>query len=207
MILFEIPIITFSLISLALIIIPGQDLILVMSRSVAQGSKAGVVTALGVSVGLLGHTILAALGLGVLLQTSEMLFFVMKIAGGIYLIYLGVKTFRSPPIELGATSRVDVSPRAMFFQGALSNLSNPKIAMFYFAFLPQFVSSDAANPTLILLMLGSLFAFLTFVVKAPIGYLAGTLSLWLRARPGVQIWLNRISGTVLIGLGLRLAYR
>ncbi len=177
-----------------------------MSRSVAQGSKAGIVTALGVSVGLLGHTLLAALGLGAVLQASELLFFAMKIVGGIYLIYLGIKTFRSPPIELESSSTMDMPAKSMFLQGALSNLSNPKIAIFYFAFLPQFVSPDVSNPTVILLVLGSLFAFLTFLVKAPIGYLSGTLSLWLRARPGVQVWLNRMSGTVLIGLGLRLAF-
>lgn len=90
--------------------------------------------------------------------------------------------------------------------GALSNLANPKIAIFYFAFLPQFVAPDAAHPTLQLGALGSVFAASTFGVKAPVGLSAGALSDWLRRRPGVLVWLYRSSGAVLLGLGVRLAF-
>lgn len=202
----ELPVVLFLITSLVLIITPGQDMVLVMSRSILLGSKAGVITAAGVSTGLLGHSLLVALGLGAVLQTSETLFTMMKILGAGYLVYLGIKTFRAPPVELGLSKRPIGSFRSLFIQGALSNLSNPKIAIFYFAFLPQFVSAGTANPTKTLLTLGIAFALLTFIVKGPIGYVAGKLSSWLRAHPGIQIWLNRFSGCVLVGLGVRLAF-
>jgi threonine/homoserine/homoserine lactone efflux protein len=94
----------------------------------------------------------------------------------------------------------------LFVDGAVSNLSNPKIAIFYFAFLPQFVSPSAQNPTLTVFVLGLVFAGLTFVVKAPVGLFAGTLSSWLRSRPGVLTWVFRSSGAILVGLGVRLAF-
>jgi threonine/homoserine/homoserine lactone efflux protein len=192
--------------SLVLIITPGQDMILVMSRSIAQGSKAGVATAAGVSVGLLGHTVLATFGLGAILRTSEILFFVIKIIGAAYLLYLGIKLLRTRHEEILLNNVAVTSLRTLFFQGAFSNLSNPKIAIFYFAFLPQFIPTGTANPTLMLLILGATFALLTFFIKAPIGYGAGSFSKWLRSRPFVQIWINRISGGVLIALGIRLAF-
>ena len=93
----------------------------------------------------------------------------------------------------------------LFFDGALSNVSNPKIAVFYFAFLPQFVRPEASHPTLSMFALGLAFAGLTFLVKGPVGLAAGALSGWLRARPSVLAWLYRTSGAVLIGLGVKLA--
>lgn len=203
--MFEPHLALFLITSLALIITPGQDMVLVMSRSVSLGSKAGIVTAAGISIGLLGHTLLAALGLGAILTASEMLFTVMKFVGAAYLVYLGIKTFRAPPIDLGLTSSQPESLRKLFLQGALSNISNPKIAIFYFAFLPQFVSAEATNPRMQLLLLGFLFALLTFLVKCPIGFIAGKMSNWLKSRPAVQIGLNRFSGSVLVALGVRLA--
>lgn len=94
----------------------------------------------------------------------------------------------------------------LFLTGALSNLSNPEITIFYFAFLPQFVSADAQNPTVLLLALGAGFVALTFLVKGPAGHFTGVLSAWLRARPQVLRWVDRASGAVLVGLGIRLAF-
>ena len=202
----DIPIALFFITSLLLIATPGQDMILIMSRSVAQGSKAGVLTAAGVSTGLLGHTVLTALGLGVILQASEALFIGLKIVGAVYLIYLGIKTYKEPPVDVQLLGQFANSSRSLFVQGALSNLSNPKIAIFYFAFLPQFVATGTENTTMTLLLLGSVFSLLTFLVKGPVGYIAGALSGWLRSCPGIQVWLNRISGVVLVGLGIRLAF-
>jgi threonine/homoserine/homoserine lactone efflux protein len=192
--------------SLILIATPGQDMILVMSRSVAQGVAAGVATAAGVSCGLVGHTLLAAVGLGALLRASEWLFLVLKLGGAIYLVYLGVALLRTRRAELALGATRPRSLARLFADGALSNLSNPKIAIFYFAFLPQFVVADAAHPTLQLLVLGLVFAGLTFLVKAPVGIFAGTLSTSLRRRPSVLLWLYRSSGVVLLGLGVRLAF-
>lgn len=191
--------------SLLLIITPGQDMILVMSRSVAQGVAAGVVTAAGVSTGLLGHTVLATLGLGAILRTSEWLFVALKLVGAAYLLYLGIGMLltKRAQLELGAGGRRSL-PR-LFLDGALSDLSNPKIALFYFAFLPQFVAPGAENPTLTVFALGVAFAGLTFLVKGPVGIFAGALSGWLRSRPSVLLWVNRVSGAILVGLAARLA--
>jgi threonine/homoserine/homoserine lactone efflux protein len=180
-------------------------MILVMSRSVAQGGRAGVATALGVSVGLLGHTVLATLGLGALLRTSEVLFFALKLVGAAYLLYLGVGMLLARDVDLVLETAPVRSARRLFVDGMLSNLTNPKIAIFYFAFLPQFVPARSAFPALVILSLGTAFAILTFAVKGPIGLSAGLLSVWLRARPSVQRWLHRGSGVVLIGLGAKLA--
>lgn len=198
--------ILFLFTSLILIATPGPDMLLVMSRSIAMGQKAGIFTAAGISTGLLGHTLLATLGLGAVLQASELLFTALKFVGAAYLIYLGVKAFRAPLSPLQVVESGNISYRQLFFQGALSNLSNPKIAIFYFAFLPQFVSPESSCSPAILSALGVLFAVLTFLVKGPVALFAGRLSGWLRKNSSVQSWLNRICGGVLIGLGIRLAF-
>ena len=196
----------FTIASLVLIVTPGQDMVLVMSRSIAQGAAAGVVTAAGVSVGLVGHTVLATLGLGAVLRTSEWLFLALKLIGAAYLVYLGVGLLRTKATALVVQSSSKRSLARLFVDGALSNISNPKIAVFYFAFLPQFVLPGAANPTLSVFVLGLLFAALTFFVKGPVGYFAGLLSGWLRSRTSVLAWLYRSSGAVLVALGLKLAF-
>jgi threonine/homoserine/homoserine lactone efflux protein len=195
----------FAVASLALIALPGQDMILVMSRSIAQGARAGVVTAAGVSVGLVGHTLLATLGLGVILRTSEWLFLALKLVGAAYLVYLGVGLLRTRREGLRMEAPGRRTLRKLFLDGALSNLSNPKIAVFYFAFMPQFVTPSAQHPTLTIFVLGLAFAGLTFLVKAPVAMSSGVLSAWLRARPGVLTWVFRSSGAILVGLGVRLA--
>jgi len=196
----------FVIASMLLIVTPGQDMILVMSRSIAQGPAAGVATAAGVSVGLVGHTVLATLGLGAILRTSEWLFLVLKLVGAAYLVYLGIQLLRTSRHELAVTSGAPRSLRRLFVDGALSNVSNPKIAVFYFAFLPQFVLPGAAHPTLSVFVLGLAFAALTFVVKGPVGLGAGLLSGWLRAHPRALAWLYRGSGAVLVALGAKLAF-
>jgi len=204
--MFEVTWLLFIFASLVLIVTPGQDMILVMSRSIARGSAAGVATAAGVSVGLVGHTILATLGLGAILRTSEWLFVALKLAGAAYLVYLGIQLIRAAKHELAVSADAPRSLWRLFFDGALSNISNPKIAVFYFAFLPQFVLPGATHPTLSVFVLGLVFAGLTFLVKGPVGLGAGLLSCWLRSRPKVIAWLHRTSGAVLIGLGLKLAF-
>ncbi|UCE31878.1 MAG: LysE family translocator, partial [Burkholderiales bacterium] len=194
----------FVIASLAVIVTPGQDMILVMSRSLAQGPAAGVVTAAGVSTGLVGHTLLAALGLGAVLRTSEWLFLALKLIGAAYLVYLGVGLLRTRHTELLVRLQSRRSLWRLYAEGTLSNLSNPKVAVFYFAFLPQFVRAGIDRPALVLLVLGLAFAALTFMIKGPVGLFAGMMSAWLRARPNVLRWLYRFSGMVLIGLGLRL---
>jgi threonine/homoserine/homoserine lactone efflux protein len=192
--------------SLLVIVTPGQDMVLVMSRSIAQGAAAGVASAAGVSVGLVGHTLLATLGLGAILRASPWLFVVLKFVGAAYLVWLGIALLRTRDAGLVVAVQPRGSVRRLFADGALSNLSNPKIAIFYFAFLPQFVPPRAEHSTWIVFVLGLVFAALTFAVKGPVGWGAGRLSGWLRARPRVLLWTYRSSGAVLVALGLRLAF-
>jgi len=201
----DVSLLLFSLAALVLIVTPGQDMLLVMARSIAQGPAAGVVTAVGISVGLVGHTVLAAVGLGALLQGSAWLFVALKLAGAAYLVHLGIQALRTrhDPLALAHTA-----PRALprlFLDGALSNVTNPKIAVFYLAFLPQFVHADARHPALAVFLLGLVYAGLAFAVKGSVGLGAGMLSGWLRTRPAVLTGLYRASGVVLLALGVKLA--
>ena len=195
----------FFVASVVVIATPGQDMILVMSRSITHGTRAGVATAAGVSVGLIGHTLLATLGLGALLQASEWIFTAIKLVGAAYLFYLGVQLLRVRSAELTATASTRESWPRLFLTGAASNISNPKIAVFYFAFIPQFIVPGAQRPTLTILVLGMLFAALTFLIKGPVAVFAGRLSGWFRSRPQALVGLYRFSGLVLLGLALRLA--
>jgi threonine/homoserine/homoserine lactone efflux protein len=191
--------------SLAVIATPGQDMILVMSKSLAQGTRAGLATAAGVSVGLVGHTLPATLGLGALLRTSDWLFTGIKLAGAAYLVYLGVQLLRTRQAHMVHDVTLVESHVRLFATGAASNISNPKIAVFYFAFLPQFVTPNAQAPTLTIFALGLVFAVLTFVIKGPVAMFAGRLSSWFRSRPAALLGLYRLSGAVMIGLAVRLA--
>ncbi len=195
----------FIITSLFVIITPGQDMVLVMSRSIAGGPKAGISTAAGVSTGLMGHTLLATFGLGALLSSSLLLFTLIKLVGAAYLVYLGIKMITSTQDQMVLSNKSNGPTRKLFYQGMISNISNPKITIFYFAFLPQFLPTHSDNHAMQLFILGSAFAILTFFIKAPLGYCAGLLSTWLRSHPQTILLFNRISGTVLLGLGLRLA--
>ncbi|MBK0413918.1 LysE family translocator [Chromobacterium haemolyticum] len=193
--------------SLLIVLTPGQDMVLVMSRALSGGTRTGVITAAGVSVGLIAHTALATLGLGALLQASEWLFTSLKMIGALYLLYLGISLFRaSGNLTLVSSRSAPESALRTFAQGALSNVSNPKIVLFYLAFLPQFVSANATHPMLSIFMLGIAFACLTFIVKGPVAVFAGLLSNWFRQNPRCLTWMYRTSGIVMIGLGLKLAF-
>lgn len=192
--------------SLALILTPGQDMMYVMSRALAQGRLAGLYSAVGVIIGILVHTALAALGVGAILAASEGLFLALKLVGAGYLVYLGVKlllTREAAMATQGGANRF--SAASLVWQGVLSNVSNPKIVLFFFAFLPQFVDPKSTNPTRDLIFLGVLYAAMGLVVKAAVGLGAGSLSERVLKRPRVMVWINRVSGGVLVALGLRLA--
>jgi threonine/homoserine/homoserine lactone efflux protein len=192
--------------SLALIATPGQDMLYVVSRSLAQGRVAGLCSALGVCLGIIAHTALAALGVGAILQASEGLFFALKLVGAAYLVYLGVRLVlardAAPQLRGGAAQ---MSPGALIRQGILSNLTNPKIVLFFFAFLPQFVDPASAHATRDLVFLGVLYAVLALPVKCGVALAAGSLAERVLERPAAITWMNRVSGTVLVALGLRLA--
>jgi len=192
--------------SLALIATPGQDMIYVITRSLAQGRLAGVASAFGVCTGILVHTALAALGVGAILLASEALFTVVKLAGAGYLLFIGVRmlfTRASAPGIEAASGRLTL--RSLFAQGVLSNVSNPKVVLFFIAFLPQFVDPASPHPTRDLAFLGVLYALMALPVKCAVGIAAGSLSEKVLRRPSAIAWMNRVSGGVLVALGLRLA--
>ena len=196
----------YILASLALILTPGQDMLYVISRSLAQGRLAGVCSALGVCLGILVHTALAALGVGAVLMASEGLFLALKLAGAAYLVYLGLALLLKRPAAValhGAATRL--TPAALVRQGMLSNVTNPKIVLFFFAFLPQFVDPASPHATRDLVTLGVLYAAMALPVKAGVGLAAGALSERILRRPRAMAWIERSSGALLVGLGLRLA--
>ncbi|MGZ5041925.1 MAG: LysE family translocator [Usitatibacter sp.] len=192
--------------SLALIATPGQDMIYVITRSLAQGRAAGVCSALGVSLGILVHTALAALGVGAILHASESLFLALKLAGAAYLVYLGLRlAFSSAAAIPEGSGAVPLSRAALIRQGILSNVTNPKIALFFFAFLPQFVDPASGHATRELVSLGVLYAALALPVKSAVALAAGSLAQRAVRHPSALKWMNRAGGAVLVALGLRLA--
>src|SRR5471032_1317427 len=179
--------------SLALIATTGQDMLYVITRSLAQGRVAGLCSALGVCLGILVHTALAALGVGAILHASEALFLALRL----------VLSRESP--RIGGLGDGRLSTLALVRQGVLSNVTNPKIVLFFFAFLPQFVDPASAHPTRELVFLGVLYAVLALPVKSAVALAAGSLSERALRNPAAMKWMNRASGTVLVALGLRLA--
>lgn len=191
--------------SLAVILSPGPDMVLVLSRGISNGTKGGVVCALGISSGLVGHSLLAAFGLGAVLQTSEVAFQIVKYVGAGYLCYLAIRMFIASRTEMILDQSRALSYKKIYLQGVIANLTNPKVALFYFAFLPQFVPLGAEQGKLSILIMGLCFGLLTLFIKTPFGYFAGQLSGWLVNRPKVIGWMQKISASVLLGLGVRLA--
>ena len=197
----------FAAAALLMVLTPGPNMIYLISRSICQGRKAGVTSLLGVVAGFFVHLFAAAAGLTAVFLAVPMAYEVLKWAGALYLLWLAwqaVKPGARSPFE--AQQLPPDSSRKLITMGFLTSALNPKIAVFYFAFLPQFVLPGAARPTLSVFVLGLVFAGLTFLVKGPVGLGAGLLSGWLRSRPKVIAWLHRTSGAILIGLGLKLAF-
>jgi len=191
--------------SLALIATPGQDMLYVVARSVAQGRAAGLASAFGVCLGILVHTALAALGVAALLQASETLFVALKLGGAAYLVYLGIQALMARGVTSGnAVAARPLSPLGLIGQGMLSNVSNPKIVMFFMAFLPQFIDPASAHPTRDLVLLGALYAAMAFPVKGAVAWVAAGFA---QRAPSVRAlaWAQRAGGAILLLLGLRLA--
>ncbi|BBB49790.1 LysE family translocator [Pelolinea submarina] len=195
----------FCLAAWALILTPGPDMIYVITRGIGQGRSAGLLSAAGVTSGILVHTLLAALGIAVVLQTSELAFMLVKYLGAFYLIYLGVKTILARgQLALGQTN-APIRKQALYSQGLLSNVFNPKVALFFWAFLPQFIVGEPSSITLPLIGLGLIFALFTFTFLSLVGYFSGHIGVWLNERPGINANMRWITGSVMIGLGVRLA--
>jgi threonine/homoserine/homoserine lactone efflux protein len=203
---FEADLILFLAASLVVIVAPGPDNILVLTRGVTLGRKAALVSAAGASIGLVTHSLFAAAGLSALLAQSAAAFSVVKYAGAAYLIFLGVRALLDRNSLVLAEGVPPVGLRSVFTQAVASNVLNPKIAVFFLAYLPQFADPYAGVMAPQLLTLGLTFALLTWAIFSIIALFSGALGGWLRRRPRFAGGLGWLTGGVLIGLGLRLAF-
>jgi threonine/homoserine/homoserine lactone efflux protein len=188
--------------SLALLAIPGPAVLFLVARSVDQGRGAGLVSMLGVETGTFAFAVAAALGLTGLLAASELGFTVVKYAGAAYLVYLGLRKLLERTDE--AATKAPAPHSRLFLDGLLVQLLNPKIAVFFLAFLPQFVDPAAGHVVGQTLLLGTLFTVLAVLSDGACALLAGTLGGWLR-RPGRRRRLARVSGGIYLGLGVSAA--
>lgn len=193
--------------ALALILAPGPDTIYVLTRAIEQGRRIGISSAMGISTGVLVHTFAAVLGLSIILRKSALAFKVVKYVGAFYLVYLGLSTLRaSQQFDLDATEReIARESQTGFGRGVLVNVLNPKVALFFLAFLPQFVSPSGSIP-IQLLLLGGTYALLTLCYLAGIAVFAGTIRHVLITYSSIERVLRGLTGTVLVGLGIQLAF-
>lgn len=185
--------------------VPGPDNLFVLTQSALYGPKVGLSVTLGLCVGLVAHTIAVSLGVAAIFQSSQMAFDALKVVGACYLLYLAYNAFRAKPEEL-AGGQLQLKPMwQMLGRGVVMNLTNPKVAIFFLAFLPQFTDPEQGSVVVQMLLLGGLFIVCAFVSFALISLLAGSLSRWLRQSQRGQTILNRIAGVVFVGLALKLA--
>jgi threonine/homoserine/homoserine lactone efflux protein len=191
--------------SIALVIAPGQDTIYVVTRGIAQGKAAGVISALGVSSGIIIHTLFGVLGLSVILQSSALVFTSIKIIGAIYLIYLGIKTILNKEEFSLQPNKQKASRLMLLRQGCLSSVLNPKLALFFLAFLPQFVDPSLGSVSLQMFLLGLIFTLLGLAWLSCVGYFAGSMGSWIGRSATASGILRWVAGSVLIGLGAKLA--
>ncbi|CAB3676190.1 Homoserine/homoserine lactone efflux protein [Paraburkholderia graminis C4D1M] len=197
--------------SIAITMAPGPDNLQVLARGISQGRAAGLVAALGFATGITFHTTLAALGVAALLRSSPLAFEAIKLAGAAYLVWIGIKALRSQGLAT-AHERAPQPLMTVFRQSVLGNLLNPKVTLFFVVFLPQFVQTGGAqngaqSVTVQMLELGALFMLQTLVVFSLFGVCAGMIGGWLRRRPRVGVWLDRLAGATFIALGIRVALR
>jgi threonine/homoserine/homoserine lactone efflux protein len=191
----------FALASLALVAIPGPNVIYIATRSLGQGRRVGVASALGVETGALVHIAAATLGLSALIRSSPLAFDVVKYLGAAYLIGLGIRALvRGKPLDLEGDTVPEPLHRA-FAQGVLVNVLNPKVALFFVAFLPQFVDPARGAAALQILVLGLVFLAIAVVLDVGWALAAGTLGAWLRSRPRFARRQRFLTGGVYLALG------
>lgn len=185
---------------------PGPDTAYILGRSIAQGREAGIASALGICVGSIFHTCAAALGLSAILATSALAFGAIKLLGGAYLVFLGIKMILDRRRQLSLPS--DFRRRttaAAFRQGILTNVLNPKVALFFLAFLPQFIDPGSSMKVLAFLALGFAFVTTGTIWCLILAWFASAFGERLRTNETVGQWLNRVAGALFVFLGLRLA--
>jgi threonine/homoserine/homoserine lactone efflux protein len=185
---------------------PGTDTLYILTRSIAQGPRAGLVSVAGIMSGCVVHVLATAFGLSLILSTSATAFFLVKWAGAIYLIYLGIRALatRTPAFETASTRFSNKDLATIYRQGMITNILNPKVALFFLSFLPQFINPDHASGPLPFLVLGG-----TFLVTGTLWCLiltraATRMTHMLRENVTIGIWMQKISGVIFIGFGVNL---
>ena len=197
--------ILFALTSLVFIFTPGPDILYVITRSLTQGRRAGLAAALGFASGLPVHSAAAAFGLALLLRSSPVAIRTLAMAGAAYLLYLAIRTLRSPDAFLPAVSSDSRSIWSIYLQSLTMNLLNPKVALFFLTFLPGFLPTQAAHPTILTLFLGLTFTVLTIAGFSSAALLAGSLGNVLRTRPAVGSTLRYVTALLFLALAVNLA--
>ncbi len=199
----------FLLAAMTLTLAPGPDNLYVLTRGIAQGRKAGLVAAAGFCSGLIFHTLLAVLGFAAVIKAYPPAYHALQYAGAAYLAYLGVRTLRSASagIALSADGQGTAAAplRRIFWQSVLANMLNPKVTLFFIAFLPQFVQRDAGHEALQMLVLALVFIAQAFAIFSAIALFSGAVGAYFRRRATASVHLNRLAGCAFIGLGIRMA--
>ena len=198
-------IVLFFAASVALGLSPGPDNIFVLTQSALYGRKAGILVTLGLCTGLLAHTAAVSLGVAAIFQSSALAFNFLKWIGATYLVYLAAQAFRAGPTNLDEDGNQDLSWQQLYARGIIMNITNPKVAIFFLAFLPQFADPELGSLTIQIVVFGALFIIATFIVFGGIAWFAGFLGDWLKRTAKAQIILNRVAGTIFVALALRLA--
>jgi len=189
--------------SVVLCLVPGPDNIFVLTQSAIKGWKVGVLTTLGLCSGLIVHTSLVALGVSVIFQTSELAFQALKIIGACYLVYLAYRAIRSEKIDL---TNSDQPSKSFYLTGVVMNITNPKVAIFFLVFLPQFVNIDSGGVSTQMFMLGLIFIFCALCVFSLIAYLSSFLKPMLAKSPTITNKLNVFAAFVYLALALNLLF-
>jgi threonine/homoserine/homoserine lactone efflux protein len=183
---------------------PGPDNLMVLGTGMSRGRAQGMAFGLGCALGCLSHTVLAVAGVSAVLAASPWALTALKIAGGLYLVWLGLQALRSRGGAQVAVQNGANSLRQLLLRGMLANAINPKVVLFFLAFLPQFVQSNQGPVALQLAALGVVFTLQAALLFGLLGFFAGTVGQWLQRRPGASLWLDRMAGAVFVGLGARL---
>lgn len=200
--------ITFMVTALFFIMTPGIDTVFVLNKSIGQGRKSGIVSAMGINTGILTHTFLSAIGLTVLIAKSAIAFMVIKYIGAAYLVYIGVKKYMDTSalfIE-NRVSEVKNSSKNDFWSGFFTNSLNPKVALFFLAFFPQFITPSKLEDPVPFVLLGVTFAIIGVIWYVTLTMFASTFSTKIKGNPNSGIWLNRVSGFVFVLMGLQIAF-
>lgn len=196
---------TFFTASVLLALAPGPDNIFVLTQSALRGRFSGLVVVLGLCTGLIGHTLAVAVGVAVIFQASAAAFATLKYLGACYLLYLAWQALRAPAETIAGPGHGGAAYRRLYGRGIVMNLTNPKVSVFFLAFLPQFADPGRGAMSLQLTLLGGLFILATVLVFGAIALLGGTLGQWLHRSRRIQGVLHKVAGIVLVGLALKLA--